>query len=397
MTRWTLLLVVGAGCAQFHPNRVTLTADPTVDRVPPPPLIGFEVRWWSKPLIPTAFFEFQPRETATPAVDIDSERVVVSGRDGTIVCVEGANGVVAWKFKTHGRPFAGATILDGIAYVPSGDGSLYAIELSTGVQKWQYNAGEELVTAPTVAGNRVYIASQAETLFAVDRESGKWVWQYRREAPSGYSVRGTATPTVGKGLVYMGFADGAVVALTADVGSSTWERQLTQTGSNQFQDVDGLILSADGSQLFAASYRDGLYSLDPTTGSVLWKSPHAGLNGLVEGAISVFGTGDGNLTAFDQATGKETWSVDLSDYKSKGSLHNAGRPPAYAFGNVLAPTGSGLAFVSENDGTVFGVWDPGRGVTAAPMPVDSPHFGKRVYVMSNLGSVMALDFIEPAT
>lgn len=392
--RWVLVtgLAALAGCRTFPLRPIPLNDDPGVAprqaRVSPPEL--FTVAWW-RPLVKGELLEFQPKETATPAVDPDSERVIASTRDGFVHCLSPVDGMVEWSFKTAGRPFAGAAVADGVAYVPGGDGVLYAVVVTTGERLWTYRSGEELVTVPVIAGGKVLVASQSETVFAVEKETGKWAWQYRRDSPGGFSIRGTAQPVVSGDRVYMGFADGALVALGLEDGVARWERRLSVKGGKQFLDVDSAVVFDGRGRLFAASYQDGLYALDEKTGDTLWTSLRPGLTSLLARGGIVYAAGDGAVTAIETERGSVLWSVDLSEQTSKGRLGNAGRMITTAQGYLLVPTSTALAFVDPASGKVREMWNPGRGVTASPVGFVSPRYGPRLLVLSNLGTVFALD------
>lgn len=383
------LLVLVAGC-----KAIPLNDDPTVPRatahVSHPAV--YEVAW-NVPLVKLGLLEYQPTESASPAIDPDTERVFVTTRDGFVRCLSPANGAIEWEFKTLGRFVSGPTVHRGIVYVAGGDGVLYAFRALSGEKLWSFKANEELVTSPTISDGKVLVASQSETLFAVDLETGAWVWQYRRDAPSGFTVRGTSRPIAADGLAYMGFADGYVVALELATGVMKWEKRLSVTGGTQFLDVDTTPVLADG-RLFVASYKDGLSALDAKNGDLQWTSAHNGLTALMPRGNVLFATGDGALTAFDMGRGRMLWSLELSDRTSKGKGVNAGRSLAMARGYVVVPTSTSLAFVEPTSGKVRSMWNPGRGVTAAPTGFSSPRYGNRLYVMSNLGTVFALQMVS---
>ena len=72
----------------------------------------------------------------------------------------------------------------------------------------------------------------------------------------------------------------------------------------------------------------------------------------------------------------------LSDKKK---IDNAGGAPLLARGQLVVPTATGLIFVDPSSGFAKLGWNPGRGVTATPA-----QDGRRLYVLSNLGTLFAL-------
>ena len=389
-----LHLVALASCALVACKQIPLNEDATWPRVQSRvshPAV-FEVAW-TQPLVKLGLLEYQPFEAAGPAVDPDTERIFVTTRDGYVRCLSPLDGAVEWEYKTFGRFVANPTVVDGVLYVPGGDGFLYAFRALSGEKLWEYKANEELVSTPTVRGDRVFVSSQSETLFAVNRETGAWLWQYRRDAPQGFSVRGTARPVMGDGLLYMGFADGYLVAIDPETGVPAWEKRVTTSGGQQFLDVDSTPVLV-GSHLIVASYKDGLASYDAKTGDLEWTSAHPGIIALLARGNVVFATGDGSLTAFDVAHGRPLWTIDLSDHTNKGRGANAGKALMSARGYLVVPTATALAFVEPASGHVQELWNPGRGVTGTPAFSASPRTGNRLYVVSNLGTVFALDLVS---
>jgi outer membrane protein assembly factor BamB len=383
------LLPLIASVALLGCKAIPLNDDPTQPRIEAHvsyPSI-YEVSWW-QPLVKVGLLEYRPFEPATPAVDPDTERVVVDTRDGFIRCLSPVDGHVEWKRKTANRFHAGPSISSGVVYVPGGDGVLYALRVLTGEEVWTYDAKEELVTTPTIAEGVVVVSSQNDTVFAVDEATGTWKWQYRRDLPSGFTIRGAARPTVAEGLVYTGFADGTVVALGLEDGVPRWERKVSATGT-QFLDVDTQPIVADG-HVYVASYADGVLALDAKTGDLEWTSAKLGITAMKLRGRTLFCTGDGKLSALETGQGRLLWSLDLSDKNSKGKGANAGMSLTLARGYVVVPTSTALAFVDPAEGQVRSMWNPGRGVTAAPAAFASSHHGARLYVLTNLGSVFAL-------
>ncbi len=353
----------------------------------------YTVDWWSKPLVKTGLLEYQPAETAQPAVDPESERVFVGTRDGVLHCLAPLDGHEEWSVRLGGRMVAGPLVSEGVVYTPTGNGTLVALDAVNGHQLWEYKVGEELVTTPVLAQGKVLIASQSEGLFAVDQKTGVWAWQYRRDPPNGFTVRGVSRPTVSDGAVYMGFADGTLVSLGLADGVARWERRLTISGGQRFLDVDTSPVVDENGHVFAASFKDGVFCLEQKSGDIVWSTARQGTTALLIRGSTLFASGDGTVAALETATGRQLWQTDVSDKNSKGQGANAGRPPMLARGFLVVPTTSALAFIDPLSGAVRAAWNPGRGVTATPAKFSSSQLGNRLYVVSNLGSVFALQLV----
>lgn len=355
-------------------SAVPLYGNPVSSDASQAPSVLFEVDWWT-PLVEPVSWEYAPRETATPAVDPDSGRVITLTRDGYVRAVA-PGGKVEWAFKTAGRFTAGALIHEGVAYVPAGDGFLYALDVRKGELKWKYQAGEPLATTPVRAGGFILVASEADTLFSVERESGKWAWQYRRDPPSGFTIHGVSTPLVKDDTVYLGFSDGYLVALDAGKGTSKWERPLS-SGATEFLDVDSSPTTDASGRLYVASYQGGLYALRPETGEPEWNYAVSGLTSVLSQGQLLFATGDGRLDAYLADTGRLVWSLPMGE--------RAARAPVFAGGMLLVPNYRSLLFVDPSTGQSRLAWNPGDGVSAAPQVA-----GSTAYVLSNNGYLYAL-------
>lgn len=379
--RWSRLIAAGWCAALAACHTVPLAADPMSPRRKPAPIAVYEIEWWV-PLVPPSLWEIGPREPASPGVDPATGTVVVATRDGFVRAMS-IDGVKVWEFKTQGPFAAGPAVEEGVAYVPGGDGNLYALELETGKPLWTFAANEELVTTPVLLPDKVLVVSQADTLFAVDRETGKWAWQYRRDPPAGFTVRGASAPRALGETLFIGFADGYLVALSAADGVVRWERALSTSGGNEFLDVDTAPVVSDGDRVYAASYKDGIYALNAATGEVLWHSPRAGVTSLLPRGDVLFTTGDASVGAVARDSGRVLWSLDLEG--------RAGQPPALSKGLLVVPTGDALLFVEPASGRARVAWDPGEGVSATPT-----RSAQRLYVLSNRGTLYAMRILGGA-
>ena len=145
---------------------------------------------------------------------------------------------------------------------------------------WRTKIGSDL-TPPVVTGGRIVLADvNAHRVVCLDASTGEAVWAFTAGG------RVDSPPTIYKGMVLTGCADGYVYCLRLSDGRLMWRFLAASDGRktvafNQVESVwpvHGSVLLADGVVYAAAgrsSYLDGgviLYGLDPETGRVVYKS-----------------------------------------------------------------------------------------------------------------------------
>jgi len=145
---------------------------------------------------------------------------------------------------------------------------------------WQSDIGGKL-TSPVIADGKLFVASvDTHTVHALDAESGKHQWDYTT------SGRVDSPPTIYKGMVLFGSADGWVYCLCASDGKMAWrfraapeDRRIVAYGQleSAWPVPGNLLIQNDVAYCVAgrSSYLDGgiyLYRLDPLTGKILSKT-----------------------------------------------------------------------------------------------------------------------------
>ncbi len=191
-------------------------------------------------------------------------------------------------------------------------------------EKWSAKLRGPL-TPLVVAGGRLIVAQKdAHVVRALDAETGKGLWQFVAGA------RVDSPPTVHKGLVLFGSADGWVYCVDLAQGREVWrfmaaphERRITAFGQVESAwPVHGSVLVQRGVAYVTAgrsSFLDGgiyIYALDPRTGKVLHRArldgPRSdpfkdkGLAGYMDGANSGLLVGDGaDIYLFQERFGSD--------------------------------------------------------------------------------------------
>jgi outer membrane protein assembly factor BamB len=142
---------------------------------------------------------------------------------------------------------------------------------------WLIDIGGKL-TSPVVAEGKVFVASvDAHTIYAIDAESGERLWHYTAGG------RVDSPPTIYKGRVLFGSADGYIYSLAAKDGALIWrfraasmdQRLMSFEQVESVWPVHGSVLIQNG-VLYCLAGRsmfldDGVYfwRLDPKTGKAL--------------------------------------------------------------------------------------------------------------------------------
>ncbi len=137
------------------------------------------------------------------------------------------------------------------------------------------------ITQPVIADGRLLVASvDTHTVHALDARTGKPLWTYTAGG------RVDSSPTVYKGLVLFGCADGWVYCLRLSDGKPAWRfhaapedtKTVAMDQVESVWPVHGNVLVHRGRAYFAAgrsSWLDGgitLYGLEPATGAVVHRS-----------------------------------------------------------------------------------------------------------------------------
>ncbi len=342
-------------------------------RMPPLPRELFSIAW-KRSLVHAEFGDYLAGELGGAAVDAASGLVLVGTRDGWLHALR-PDGSLAWEFRGGGAFAAEPLVAGGTVYAGCQDGRLYALALDSGQVRWSYDAKEQLGTRPLLVKGLVLVASLQDTVFAVDAASGAWRWHHRREPGEGFTIHGAASVQADGERLFAAYSDGTVTALETASGRVRWEQHVAPAG--RYTDVDSLAL-ADG-RLYLAAYSGAVMALDGATGKTLWSQPHADASRVL--------VDRGALLA---VTGKEVVSLSLKD-----GTPNWTAPLQGATGGALRVTGrwllvpardGGLRFYEAASGRLLRVLDPGSGVSSTPAVL-----GRRAYVLSNAGTLLALD------
>lgn len=287
---------------------------------------------------------------------------------------------VAWRRKLDGSCEGTPLIAGGSLFVGDNSGALTILNPDDGAQIGSVQTGGEVRSAPvvTVGGDTIVFGSADGLLRAID-PFGIERWRF----DAGSAIYGGAL--VDGGRVYVGTADGDVVAVDAASGAELWRSDAPDYAIERAP-------AAGGGAIFAGSWDQNAYAFDAATGDVRWSGPSAGSDreGFVAwyyspadcppafvGGNVFFADRAYQLTVFDAQTGERL----LAEEKSV-----AVAPSADGTGVYVRHT-DGRASRRAADGSVVWTAEVPTGAVATP-PVESHGL---VWVISDRGMLSALD------
>lgn len=201
---------------------------------------------------------------------------------------------------------------------------------------WIFQPGEVrmgLHSTPVVIDGAMYLATNPSTVWKLDAATGQRLWSYVPEMNQAVvsrsffaHARGLA---VGDGRVYMGLADGRVVALDEDTGDVIWDKQIVDSaketagfsGAGTFVSSDLFVIGQNGGEY---PIEGKIFGMDPATGDVKWTFYTTGRND--EAALATWG---GDSWKYG---GGGSWQPGTIDYGNNQILIGTGNPnPDYDF------------------------------------------------------------------
>lgn len=275
--------------------------------------------------------------TATLGDTVETSPIVTNGMVYLAVGLDfqafnAATGALVWT-DSGMQPFASPVTANGIIYLSDYYGRVHALDAVTGAVLWTTSVGDYVVASPSVANGVVYVPQGfdgsglfEDAFYALDAATGTVLWtaatQRANDAPG----------AVANGVFYAGSDDHLFYALDAATGATLWSIQIGKAATAPTV-ADGLVYI----DFPSGANRRTLDAFDAATGALRWHtpeitgdfSPPAAANGVVYSGAS-----DGNVYAFDAASGTTLWSAALG---GDG-------------GDVVVA--NGMVFVTSGNGTV---------------------------------------------
>ena len=169
--------------------------------------------------------------TGPPAVSCEGTLVIAADGTGHLFAVRRSTGRRVWRRTLGGGIWLGGPSIAGrTGYIPNGDVSsegggvsLYAFRVATGRILWKQDCGDDVHVTPTVGRGVVYVGAINGTMHAIDARSGavRWVAEVPGEVWS--------SPALANHVLYVG-TESALLALDARNGHEYWRTSVADLG-----------------------------------------------------------------------------------------------------------------------------------------------------------------------
>ena len=286
----------------------------------------------------------------TPVVD--GGFVFAASDDGEIIAVNTINGDLMWQTEVENSITGGVGAGDGIVMIGTEAAELIVFNQSNGEEVWRASVSSEILSQPKTNGDIVVAQTVDGKLIALNREDGMQRWTYETTLPA-LTLRGTSSPILTtEGTVVAGFSNGILVSVAAEDGVYVWEERVAvpdgQYDIERVIDVDGELL-VDGSRILAASYQGNLMAFDIASGQIVWGMEASSYHGMDQGFGNIYYSDDkSHLIALRNNSSEVVWQNEELQYRDLTA------PKTISNYVAIADYEGYLHLVSQIDGRIVG-------------------------------------------
>ncbi len=246
----------------------------------------------------------------------DGGVIYAASENGVVTAVTAESGDEVWRTRVSGTISGGVGAGNGLVLVGTQEAEMIALDQFDGSERWRVLVTSEVLAAPQTDGDVVVAQTVDDKLIALDAADGSRRWIYEATIPA-LTLRGTSKPLITPtGAVIAGFSNGTLVSVSANNGIWRWEERVAvpegQYDIDRVIDVDGDLM-LDGDRVFASSYQGNLMAFDVASGRIVWGFEASSYNGLTQGFGNLYVSDDeGHIIAIRNNTEEVVWrNTDL--------------------------------------------------------------------------------------
>jgi outer membrane protein assembly factor BamB len=322
------------------------------------------------------FYQIQPA--------INGDVIYAAAADGELLAVDRSRGKKLWDAELDTPVSGGVGVYEDSLLLGTNDGQVLRVDANSGALIWSTRVTGEVLSPPQSNGRVVVVNTLDGKLQGLAYDSGEPIWVYDSNMPV-LTIRGTSTPILRNDVVYVGFANGRVLAFDAEAGGIIWEARVAiAQGRSEIErivDVDGTMVLV-GNELYVASYQGRVMAIDVTSGRKLWQHNVSSFSGVSQGFGNIYvADEDGTVTGYQRSGQGERWVQPALAFRQLS------RPTPVSSYVAVGDFEGYIHLLSQVDGNFVGrVKADGDGVRA-----DMLSDGNVLYVFGNGGKLIAYE------
>lgn len=299
-----------AGCGTF--------ADPTEwfdgpEVVEPSPLVDLDSKIRPQVLWSRDVGDGTDEQSLGLVPKVVGDTVYVADGEGRVGALDTGSGASRWRVELDAPVSGGPGVGDGMVLLGTSEAEIIALNVTSGTERWRARVSSEVLSTPAAANGVVVAHTIDGKLFGLDSATGAERWRYEREVPV-LTLRGSGSPILVGGAVYVGMAGGKLVAVRADNGSLLWDTNVTvPSGRSELErmaDIDGdpLVL---GGGVFVATYQGDVAAVEQRSGRVAWRRKISSYTRMAANRAGLFvSDADGVVWGLDIRSGGVRWKQE---------------------------------------------------------------------------------------
>ena len=315
---------------------------------------------------------------------IDGDMIFAASENGTVAAIDASSGDVRWRKRLDSVITGGVGAGEDLVMVGTEDAEIVVMSQATGEIIWAQAVSSEVLSPPQTNGDVVVAQTVDGKLVALDNVDGHQRWIYETTLPA-LTLRGTSTPVITpSGEVIAGFSNGTLLAVSAEDGVLHWEERVAvpegQYDIDRVIDVDGDLL-LDGSRVLASSYQGNLMAFDVASGRIVWGREASSYHGMEQGFGNIYYCDDKSyITAVRDNSEDVVWENKNLEYRKITA------PTSISNYIAVADFEGYVHLLSQIDGRIVGRTQVDRNGVRANLLSN----GGKLYTFGNSGKLTAL-------
>jgi outer membrane protein assembly factor BamB len=286
---------------------------------PPADLVDFErsasIQWlWSTKAsngIKQQFLFLQPL--------LLEDKIVTASRDGLVSVIDLQDGSIIEEIELDRTLSGGVGGNEDVWLLSTREGELIAIDGRKHEVVWIENIPSETLARPVVHGDHAFIRTVDGQVISLDTSTGEIRWAYQQSKPA-LTLRGSSSPVVARNKIFVGLANGRLVALSPDDGAVIWDVALAvPKGHSEIQrlvDIDGHAVLF-GHVLYVGSFQGRVAAIDVQKGQFLWARDFSTYSGVTLDSKVLYSADDrSHIWALDRYNGATLWKQEKLQARS---------------------------------------------------------------------------------